>query len=138
MIELALFRLKLLIKQKLAWGMIAAAAAYFPMALFLAFSSYVRPDKIYWDLSLSFCFLVCILLSTYLGTHLFQEESQRKTLSFVLTLKATRRNWIFANWLGLASMIGASILAWTFLLTASAWAAYGQLPPIILFQAQFL
>lgn len=92
MIGLILFRLKLLLKQKLGWGIVAAAAAFFPFALFLAFSSYVRPDKIYWDLSLSFCFIVTVLLSTYLGTHLLHEENQRKTLSFVLTLKVSRGN----------------------------------------------
>lgn len=136
MITLALFRLRLLLKQKLGWGILAAAAGFFPFALFLAFSSYVRPDKIYWDLSLSFCFLVSILLSTYLGTHLLHEESQRKTLSFVLTLKTTRNDWLFGNCLGLIAMLGVSIIIWTVLLSLGALSASSSLPPAILFQAQ--
>lgn len=138
MIRLAFFRLRLLLKQKLGWGIVAAATAFFPFALFLAFSSYVRPDKIYWDLSLSFCFIVTILLSTYLGTHLLQEENQRKTLSFVLTLRVSRSEWLIANWLGIAAMLGISLTIWTFLLSLGSLSAANDFPPAILFQAQFL
>ncbi|MEZ4813898.1 MAG: hypothetical protein R3A80_01660 [Bdellovibrionota bacterium] len=138
MIQLAFFRLKLLLKQKLGWGIIAAAIAFFPFALFLAFSSYVRPDKIYWDLSLSFCFIVSILLSSYLGTHLFQEESQRKTLSFVLTQNISRSNWLFANWLGIGAMITLTIITWTLLLSLGSLSAASDLPPAILYQSQML
>ncbi len=135
---LALFRFKLLIKQKLGWGIVAAATLFFPFALFLAFSSYIRPDKIYWDLSLSFCFLLSILLSTYLGTHLFQEESQRKTLSFVLTLNPSRKEWLYGNWMGIGAMLGFSLTLWTTLLSLGSLAASSHLPPFILFQAQVL
>lgn len=138
MINLALFRLKLLLKQKLGWGIVAAATAFFPFALFLAFSSYVRPDKIYWDLSLSFCYIVTVLLSTYLGSHLFHDELQRKTLSFVLTLKVSRSEWLIANWLGVGAMLGISIGIWTLLLSLGSLSASGHLPPAILIQAQFL
>jgi len=136
MITLALFRFKLLLKQKLGWGIVAAALAFFPFALFLAFSSYVRPDKIYWDLSLSFCFLVLILLSTYLGSHLFQEEIQRKTLSFVLTLKHSRSEWIFSNWLGISLMLSFSLTVWTLLLTVGSLTTASTFPPFVLIQAQ--
>jgi ABC-type transport system involved in multi-copper enzyme maturation permease subunit len=138
MIAIALFRLRLLIKQKLGWGIIAAASAFFPFALFLAFSSYVRPDKIYWDLSLSFCYIVTVLLSTYLGTHLFHEELQRKTLSFVLTLKVSRSEWLIGNWIGIGAMLGVSLTIWTVLLSLGAITTANALPPAILFQAQFL
>lgn len=137
MMTLALFRLRLLIKQKLGWGIVAAAAAFFPFALFLAFSSYVRPDKIYWDLSLSFCYIVIVLLSTYLGTHLFHEELQRKTLSFVLTLKVSRSEWLIGNWIGISAMLGLSLVIWTLLLSFGALSAANSLPPAILYQAQF-
>jgi ABC-type transport system involved in multi-copper enzyme maturation permease subunit len=134
--DLAIFRLKLLLKQKLGWAALAAAACYIPFSLSLAFSSYVRPDKIFWDLTTGFCFILAMLFSTYLGSHLFHDEQQRKTLSFVLTLKASRREWIFGNWLGIAAFITFSAVCWTAFISICALLVSKSFPPTILFQAQ--
>lgn len=136
MIALAFFRMKLLLKQKLGWGALGAAACYIPFSLFLAFSSYVRPDKIFWDLTTGFCFILAMLFATYLGSHLFYDEQQRKTMSFVLTLNSSRRQWLIGNWLGIAGFLSICILCWTLLITAGALAVSGMLPPSILYQAQ--
>src|SRR5690349_239350 len=101
MIEIIVFRLRLLLKQKLGWAVLVAALLYVPFSLFLAFSSYVRPDKIYWDLTTGFSFVAAVLLGSYLGSHLFADEQQRKTLSFVLTLKSSRAEWLNGNFFGL-------------------------------------
>ena len=136
--DLAKFRFKLLLRQKLGWGAMCGAACYVPFALFLAFSSYVRPDKIFWDMSTGFSFVVSMILATYLGSHLFKDEQTRKTLSFVLTLKASRKDWIYGNWCGIAALLGVSIVGWTVLVTLGALLASGIFPPPILYQAQLL
>jgi ABC-type transport system involved in multi-copper enzyme maturation permease subunit len=135
---LALFRFKILLKQKLGIAMLVAGVFFFPFALFLAFSSYVRPDKIYWDLSSSFSFMMSILLASYLGSHLFQEEKERKTLSLLLSTRFSRSEWISGNILGIATLLALCLLAWTTLLCVGSWLAAKSLPPNILFQSQAL
>lgn len=135
--RLALFRFQVLLRQKMGWGVLGGASLFFPFALFLATSSYVRPDKIYWDLCSGFCFLVSILLVSYLGTHLFQEENNRKTLSFVLTHGSTREKWVLGNFAGISLLVSFAVLSWTLVLSLGALIFTHELPPLLLYQAQF-
>ncbi len=138
MMKLAFFKFKLLMKQKLGWAAISAAFILIPFSLFLAVSSFVRPDKIYWDLTTSFSFIISILLASYLGSHLFYEEQQRKTLSFVLTLKNSRAEWIYGKLLGITFFLALTILCWTLLMVLGCYLYAGNFGPAILWQAQLL
>jgi len=138
MMKLAFFKFKLLMKQKLGWAAISAAFILIPFSLFLAVSSFVRPDKIYWDLTTSFSFIISILLSSYLGSHLFYEEQQRKTLSFILTLKNSRAEWIYGKYLGISFFLLFNILCWTLLMVLGSYVYALDFGPAILWQTQLL
>jgi ABC-type transport system involved in multi-copper enzyme maturation permease subunit len=138
MMKLAFFKFKLLMKQKLGWAAISAAFILIPFSLFLAVSSFVRPDKIYWDLTTSFSFIISILLASYLGSHLFYEEQQRKTLSFILTLKNSRAEWIYGKIFGISLFLLFSILCWTFIMVLGSYFYAKDFGPSIVWQAQLL
>ena len=135
--QIAWFRFRLLLRQKLGWGVLGGASLFFPFALFLAMSSYVRPDKIYWDLSSGFCFLVATLLVSYLGTHLFHEEQNKKTLSFVLTQGTSRNKWILGNIIGIGILCAFAIFCWTLVTVLGAYSVTSGAPPFVLFQSQY-
>ncbi len=125
-------------KQKLGWAALSAAFILIPFSLFLALSSFVRPDKIYWDLTTSFSFIISILLSSYLGSHLFYEEQQRKTLSFILTLKNSRAEWIYGKVLGISLFLLFTVLCWTLVMILGSYIYAQDFGPPILWQAQLL
>ena len=138
MMKLAFFKFKLLMKQKLGWAAISAAFILIPFSLFLGVSSFVRPDKIYWDLTTSFSFIISILLASYLGSHLFYEEQQRKTLSFILTLKNSRAEWIYGKILGISLFLLFTILCWTLIMVLGSYFYARDFGTFILWQTQLL
>jgi ABC-type transport system involved in multi-copper enzyme maturation permease subunit len=138
MMKLAFFKFKLLMKQKLGWAALSAAFIFIPFSLFLAVSSFVRPDKIYLDLTTSFSFIISILLASYLGSHLFYEEQQRKTLSFILTLKNSRAEWILGKALGISLFLLFTILCWTIIMILGSYFYAQDFGPSILWQTQLL
>ncbi len=118
--EVALFRFRLLCRQKLAWAALAAVAFFIVLSLLTARVSFVKPEKIFWDFSLALHFICQVFLALYFSTLLFFEESQRRTLHLLLSSGLSRSAWMLGNTLGFFfALLLLNIFSFLFSLTLS-------------------
>ncbi len=101
-------RLRLLLRQKLGWISLTVGAFMVFLSLIVARVSYVNPEKIFWDFSLSISFIMQMALAIYLGSQFFSDEKERRTLHLILSAGVSRGSWVVGNavgiWLGLLAM----------------------------------
>jgi ABC-type transport system involved in multi-copper enzyme maturation permease subunit len=116
-LELAWLRVRLLLRQKLGWLSVAVGVGLVFLSLVTAQVSWVNPQKIFWDFSLAVMFVLQLSLAVYLGTQLFNDEKNRRTLHLLLSSGVSRSTWAIGNGLGIFVGLSAMNLLW-FLITA--------------------
>ena len=99
--RLALWRFSLLRRQKIFSYTLAFTLAALVFAQLVASSSFIDPQKVFWDFSLGIIFLVSSILTIHLSTFLYSDEHQRRTMHLVLASGMHRRQWVWGNVLGL-------------------------------------
>lgn len=111
--HLAKWRFFLLRRQRLILG----STLFGLLALFVCYavasSSYLLPQKIYWDFVLGFCFVALSFLSIYAASTLFGDERQRRTLHLLLASGVSRRAWLWGNFCGIFAAHIALLAVWT-------------------------
>ena len=100
--EMAALRLRLLLRQKIFWMGLGLSAATVLLSVLFANISFAKPEKIFWDLSLGGAFVLQIFLATYLGAFLFNDEKEKRTLHWALSLDVSRAAWMGGNFLGMS------------------------------------
>lgn len=109
---LASLRCLILLRQKLGWMSLIVGGALIPLVLIVARVSFVGPAKIFWDFSLGISFLLQIVLASYLGSHVLDEERARKTLHVLCAGRMTRVQWVWGQVLGTWAFITAMNFIW--------------------------
>jgi ABC-type transport system involved in multi-copper enzyme maturation permease subunit len=110
--ELAWLRVRLLLRQKLGWLSIGVGVALVFLSLVTAQVSWVNPQKIFWDFSLAVIFVLQISLAVFLGTQLFHDEKNRRTLHLLLSSGVSRTSWAIGNGLGIFAGLSAMAILW--------------------------
>ncbi len=98
-------RFKLLLRQKIGWVSLALTVAVALISFIFANTSFVRPEKIFLDFSLGAQFVLQNSLAIYLGTQLFSDEKNRKTLHLFLSSSVSRGSWLVGNAAGIFLLI---------------------------------
>ena len=113
---LAYLRLRLLLRQKLGWISIGIGCLLVGLSILVANVSFVNPEKIFWDFSLGVIFVLQVGLSVLLGSQIYSDEKERRTLHLLLTSGVSRAHWIIGNAIGIWLALSLMNLLW-FLLT---------------------
>jgi len=104
-------RARLLLRQRTLLGAVVLSFLVILLSLVLARISWVQPEKIFWDFSLSVLFVLAVFLSSYLAANLLREEQDRRTLHLVLSSGCSRGAWLVGNFLGMFASVAAVTLA---------------------------
>lgn len=136
--RLFLFRFSILLKQKLLQFSLLLGIVILPIVYSFAIVTYSHSKKIYWDLALGAYFVIQILLSSYLGSHLFSEEKENRGLYTLLSVGIRPKEWIWGNLCGLGTFfLIVNLIWWTMASLFSYWMV-GQWADLISLQAQLL
>jgi len=111
-LSLARLRFFLILRQRLGWASLLVGIFLVFVGFLTADVSYVSPSRIFWDFALGFSFVLQMGLALYLGSQLFADEKQRRTLHLLLSSGLSRSSWILGNALGLWLALIAIDLVW--------------------------
>jgi ABC-type transport system involved in multi-copper enzyme maturation permease subunit len=111
--EIAKWRFFLLRRQRLFLGAMLLGFFAIFICYAVASSSFLHPDKIYWDFVLGFSFVATMFLSVYTSSNLFGDERQRRTLHLILASGISRRDWLVGNFIGIYLVHAALVGIWT-------------------------
>jgi ABC-type transport system involved in multi-copper enzyme maturation permease subunit len=136
--NVAFIRFILLIRQRLGWMSFLVGVGLVFLSLITAQVSFVNPAKIFWDFGHSVLFVLQSLLSIYLGSQIFTDEKNRRTLHLVLSCGVSRLGWFTGNLLGIWLAILAMLSFWFILLALTSTLVFGSYPWLISFQATIL
>jgi ABC-type transport system involved in multi-copper enzyme maturation permease subunit len=128
-------RFMLLLRQKLGWMSFLVGVGLVVLSLITAQVSFVNPAKIFWDFGHSVLFVLSSVLSIYLGSQIFIDEKNRRTLHLVLCGGVSRLAWFVGNVLGIWMALLTMLLFWFFLLSLSSLLVFGTYPWVISIQA---
>jgi ABC-2 type transport system permease protein len=137
-LALAWLRLKLLLRQKLGWISILVGVGLVVISLLVANVSFVNAMKIFWDFSLSVIFVLQLTLALYLGSQLYSDEKNRRTLHLLLTSGLSRSQWIVGNVLGIFLALLAMQALWYGVVLATSYLVFSDAYVFISLQAMAL
>lgn len=135
--QISKWRFFLLRRQKLILGSTVFGLVSLFVCFAVASSSFLLPQKVYWDFVLGFCFVALSFLSIFAGSTLLGDERQRRTLHLLLASGVSRRAWLWGNFCGIFAAHAALLLVWT--VVACLFAAFlpsGDLSAALIVQAQ--
>lgn len=135
--QVAALRFALLWKQRLGWMAAAAGAACVILSWLFADVSFQNPVRIFWDFALGGSFVLQAGLVTYLGSQLFFDEKNRRTLHLLLASGVPRSAWLAGNAFGLWAAVAAMNLLWLLLAGFVSYSCFGVSPAWIVFEAQW-
>lgn len=135
---LACLRYLVYLRQRLGWMTLVVGLALVPLSMVIARASFVGPLKIFWDFSLGLSFLLQVILSTYLSSHVLEEERARKTLHILCAGRVTRSEWVFGQTLGIWALVVSMGLVWFAVSWVLSLVVFGASMDWILIQSQVL
>ena len=136
--QIAKIRVVLLLKQRLGWVSLVLGLGIVVFSAVLAGVSYVNPAKIFWDFSLAASFLLQGGLALFVGTQLFHDEKQRRTLHLLLSHGLSRREWLLGNALGVWISLVTMDVIWFLGTCAVGWLSFGTHGDLLILQCKLL
>lgn len=131
-------RFWLMIRQKLGWMSFLVGIGLVLMSVVTARVSFVKPEKIFWDFSLGVIFLLQTGLAVYLGSQIYPDEKNRRTLHLLLSAGVSRGAWVWGNVLGLWTALSAILAFWFVSMALTSLFVFGQFPWMMAFQTVLL
>jgi ABC-type transport system involved in multi-copper enzyme maturation permease subunit len=128
-------RFLLLVRQKLGWISFLVGIGLVMLSLITAQVSFVNPQKIFWDFGHSVLFILQAVLSIYLGSQLFSDEKNRRTMHLVLSGGISRTIWFCGNILGIWLAIVSMLAFWVGLVAATSQVVFQKFPLVMSLQA---
>ncbi|NCN40171.1 ABC transporter permease subunit [bacterium] len=136
--RLALLRLHLLLRQKLAWITLLVGAVLIFLCLIVANVSFVSPAKIFWDFALGISFLAQHFMAIFLAATLLGDEQQKRTLHLLLVNGASRGQWLLGNLVGVFVALCLADLFWFLISGLTSFLFYGTSLSSLLIQVKLL
>jgi ABC-type transport system involved in multi-copper enzyme maturation permease subunit len=131
-------RMRLMLRQKLGWMSVLVGCLLVLISLIVSRVSFVNPLKIFWDFALAASFVIQVALSLYLGTQLYPDERNRRTLHIILSSGVSRLVWLLGNGLGIWISLVAMNVLWFALSVGAAYLGFESGSFMMAFQSQLL
>ncbi len=138
LLQLARIRFWLMIRQKLGWMSLLVGVGLVILSVITAKVSFVKPEKIFWDFSMGAVFVLQVGLAIFLGSQLFPDEKNRRTLHLLLSAGVSRAQWVVGNIAGLWFALTSILCFWYVTLAVTSLVTFEQFPWTMTFQATFL
>jgi len=138
-LTIAVFRTRLLLRQKLGWLSLLIGVGVIMLSQVMAQASFINPLKIFWDFALGANFLIQVVLAIYLSSQLLKDESTNRSLHLLLSSGLSRLSWFLGNGLGIfitLCFMNFSWLVFSFLSSRLFFESWGN--PMIQLQCQWL